>query len=812
MRNDEKARGKRPLFSAVTAALIFVWMIGWSGWAFADTVYIDAHQHFTIQIPPGWVAKPYNAGGASGVTIVHGTDAYVQIFLQKGIDPASFLQALNNEIKNTHPGYHVSDRGLRTIAGQPRIFIVGESPQTSSAPATRVYLETFAANSFSYAVIASSSGNDPQGQQSISDYKISQAMIRSLTVNGVPARTLIAAGNGPGMVSAHAANDAGSADNPPPLSGRDQKKLAALDSALKSGVITADEYKAKKDALYSSNPHQSSISTAKNALDQAYEDGVLTKDEYDRKNRALVAGVTPPVTATNSNPEPPPQNLVEVSAAIPQPEPLPKSWTTHSDPAGFVVNLPEAWTIGKVSSIGQVVLHGTRGEEILIWPLHLQPSELDAQGAAAMVQELARKFDALMPWSGAQTMTNASRVMGLGAERSALAVLSWANSPGAGTASVCFYGIEAPGEVYRDSTDSFAAILKSFHVVPISSNDSVTGAASGSTAGELNFVTWTDPHENAFSVSVPQGWHVIGGGYRLSPVDARHSVVMISPDGLVRGSMGDSMVGAFLQPTQAFSEAGFGEGTYQTLGDGTRLEILGYNSGKQFAQSYVRTILSQQCSNPRNSSTSVREDIASAFAQSAANEGFTGALLTAGEVSFTCNVGGQPLKGKYIAATIRMAPGAATIWFVYRLYGYIALAGREQEGEKVLARMLQSSKFDPEWEARQKAAANTDARQDDDNSRQIYESAQENIADDRRLISETIANANEQLKSFADRIDRKREDSVVGALNVIDPQTGTEYMVGGFEDYHYLNNNGYLYSMNSPGAPGSNLRAMIALP
>ncbi len=805
------ARNKRTLFSASLAGFVWGLIFSCGGIAYADTVYVDSQQHFTIQVPPGWVAKPYKAGGASGVTIVHGVDAYVQIFLQKGIDPATFLQALNTEIQNTHPGYRVSDRGLRTIAGQPRIFIVGDAPGTSGAPRTRVYLETFAANGFSYAVIASSSANNPQGQQSISDYKISQEMIQSLTLNGVPARTLIASGGAPAMAASTAGADAGGTDAAsPPLSVRDRKKLAALDAALKGGAISADEYQTKKDALYSSDLRQHNISTVKKALDQAYEDGVLTKDEYDRKKRELVAVVAPSETSATSNPEPPSQDLMEVRVASPQPETLPKSWTTHKDPSGFVVNLPASWTVGKVSSSGQVVLHGTRGEEILIWPLHLQQSELDAQGAAAMVQELARKFDALMPWSAVQTMTNATRVMGMGAERSGSAVLSWANGPGA--ASVCFYGMEAPGEVYRDSTDSFAAILKSFHVVPISSSEGVPEAANGSAARELNFVNWSDPHESAFTVSVPQGWHAIGGGYRLSPVDARYSVSMVSPDGLVRASMGDSLVGAFLQPTQALSAAGLGEGTFQTLGDGTKLEVLGYNSGKQFAQSYVRTLLSRQCSDPQINSADAREDLASAFAQSAAMEGFTDAHLTAGEVSFTCNVGGRPLKGKYIAATIRMAPGASAMWFVYRLYGYIAFTGREQDGEKVLAQMLQSSKFNPEWEARQKDAASAGARQENDSSRQIYESAQENVAGDQRLTSEMIAHANEQLKNIADQIDRKRENSVVGRLDVVDPQTGTQYKVAGFEDYHYLNNDGYLYGLNPPGAQGSNLRAMIVLP
>ena len=108
----------------------------------------------------------------------------------------------------------------------------------------------------------------------------------------------------------------------------------------------------------------------------------------------------------------------------PQPEPLPKSWTAHNDAAGFAVNLPPAWTVGKVSASGQIIFRGAHGEEIVIWPLHLQQPELDSQGAAALVQEFARKFDVLMPWSAVQTMPNAARVMGLGEERSATAVVS----------------------------------------------------------------------------------------------------------------------------------------------------------------------------------------------------------------------------------------------------------------------------------------------------------------------------------------------------------------------------------------------------
>jgi hypothetical protein len=135
-----------------------------------------------------------------------------------------------------------------------------------------------------------------------------------------------------------------------------------------------------------------------------------------------------------------------------------------------------------------------------------------------------------------------------------------------------------------------------------------------------------------------------------------------------------------------------------------------------------------------------------------------------------------------------------------------------RDGEKVLGRMLESMKFNPAWEAQQTNAASADAQQENDSSQQNQESAKENIVEDQRLASEMMADANERLKKIADQIDRKRENSVVGRLDVVDPQTATQYKVGGFEDYHYLTNDGYLYGMNSPGTPGSDLRAMIALP
>jgi hypothetical protein len=802
MSNIKRVGDTKHFFFTRVAALVVFLSLSVVGVAYANNVYVDSQKHFTIQVPDGWVAKPYNSGGVSGVTIAHGADAYVQIFLQKGIDPASFIKALSSGIETSHPGYHVTERGIRSPAAQPRMFITGESPETPRAPRTRVYLETFVANGFSFAIIASSSGKNAPAKDLMVDYKVSQEMIQSLTVNAVPVPASMAAAAILATAPAPAGSDVPETGNAAgALSRKGQKKLAALETAFKGGALSEEEYQTKKTALYSSDLLQQHNLAILKALNQAYQDGVLTKEEYDRKKSALSTDIPPPAPSQDPIPDSgaPAPKPMEVFAAKsdPEPDPLPKSWTTHTDPAGFVVNLPAAWTVEKINSSGQIVLRGTRGEEVMIWPIHLQQRELDAQGAEALVQVLARKFDVLMPWSAVQTTQNVTRVMGLGAERSASAVLSWANGPGA--LSVYFYGIEAPGEVYRDSTDSFLAILKSFHIAPDSS------------IGELNFVNWTDPHEGAFSVSVPQDWQVVGGGYRLSAEDARYSVVMSSPDGEVRASMGDSMVGGFTQPTQALAAADLGEGNFQTLADGTKLEILRYNSGQQFARSYVETLVSRECGTPQITSSNVRGDLAATFSQSAANQDFADGLFTAGEVSFSCILDGRLAKGKYVAATVRMAPGFSPVWLVDRLYGYIAFAGREQEGEKVLAQMLQTSKFNPDWEARQKDPANGVAQRDNDAFQQIRERALQNIADDRRQSSEMIATANENRRKMFAQIDRERENSALAGLDLVDPESGAQYRISGFGDYHHLSIDGYVYTMASSDAPRLNLREMIAL-
>jgi hypothetical protein len=258
-------------------------------------------------------------------------------------------------------------------------------------------------------------------------------------------------------------------------------------------------------------------------------------------------------------------------------------------------------------------------------------------------------------------------------------------------------------------------------------------------AAAISYVRWTDPHEGAFNLVVPQGWHVIGGAYRLSATDIRNGVTMMSPDGQVRIFAGDSNLGIFTESTPALVAAGLHEGGHQTLKDGTSLEIRHYMTGQQFASFYASGTLRRQCAVLQVQSNNTRPEIAGFFTQLASNEGMPGAQIAAGDVSFTCNMNGKAAVGKFIVGTIVPSPGRSPLWFVYRIYGYLAPADRKADAEKICLQAMQSWQIDPRWEARESQTTSAAATQDNAKWQQIRAEAMQAMQKDQQAVSAMFA-------------------------------------------------------------------------
>lgn len=161
----------------------------------------------------------------------------------------------------------------------------------------------------------------------------------------------------------------------PKLSEGDQQKIAALNDALKNGLITQQEHDAKVKDIYaasaSGKPSPANASSASDAqklqaLEKACSTGALTPDECAQKRAELTGGSSSPSSmqpdATGSSAMPPPMPTSSFASpngsdspnapqsplsgdALSNPSQSNSSANTYNDPQGqFTVLIPQGWT------------------------------------------------------------------------------------------------------------------------------------------------------------------------------------------------------------------------------------------------------------------------------------------------------------------------------------------------------------------------------------------------------------------------------------------------------------------------------------
>ena len=500
--------------------------------------------------------------------------------------------------------------------------------------------------------------------------------------------------------------------------------------------------------------------------------------------------------------------LAAITSSIPCPgAQSPQGWPVHNDPRGFSMSAPPGWNFGSDGGTGRIVVRGPMGEQIVIWPASVGQS-LNAQSAAVLVQQLARQIDAQMPWSAATSNAGLVRTVAKGQQRSGAAMMTWSDS--AASASVLFYCVESPVNSYRGETETFSSILRSFRLTPgLAPNG---GQSPASAAGPITFATWHEPHENAFTLAVPQGWQAVGGLYHLAATDVRTGVVMASPDGQIRVRFGDSNLGSFEEPSQMLARAGLREGMYYGQGDGSRLLIQRYLNGTQAAQFYAQTYAARECSGLQIATSNARPDLVQRFGPEARAGGIPNAQVTAGEVTLHCNMKGTAVNGKFVAVTVLPFPTRGGLWYFYRLYGYLGAPGREQDAERIAEQASQSFRINPQWQAQQQQIANSAVAADNARSQQIQQQSRQAIQRDQQETSNIIMQGWEQRNQIQNEVSRRQENAVLGTLDVVDPATGQSYKIDNYSDYHWMNNSGVIAGNNTGDTPGPDWRQLVTLP
>lgn len=466
-----------------------------------------------------------------------------------------------------------------------------------------------------------------------------------------------------------------------------------------------------------------------------------------------------------------------------------EGWTTHEDPAGFAVEMPEGWQVENKD--GRITVAGPNAESVTIYPLRVE-SQLDSESARGVLLGVANQFwpgrKWNMPRSGWQFGQNGVRAVGPddGKLRETVA-LWWANTPQG--ASCFFYAVAADGARSQSNEKVFARILQSFRVVQ-TGGAQAQAQASNPLSG-MQFQRWTDPTEGAFSIEVPADWRVSGGIKRGGMSGKISEWVAQSADGQITVRGGDTNVPhSYIEPNQTIANLGYSEGQMYSGG----MLVMRFMPAVQFAANYVQMTTGRNCSNLRWLEQKDRPD----FVQQMGQQGMLvqGNQYTAGEVTYTCEAGGQPYVG-YVFVETTAAPdmGVAVMWTLKTLYGFMAPADRARQADAVLNRALESFNLNPQWVA---AERGMEAR----------------VAEQNRRYFELSSNLRQQTQNERwaswERITEQRGDVLRGHTRVVAPESGQAYKVESGISYYLLDpTREVIVGTNTPYRPNWDFTEMV---
>jgi hypothetical protein len=220
-------------------------------------------------------------------------------------------------------------------------------------------------------------------------------------------------------------------------------------------------------------------------------------------------------------------------------------------------------------------------------------------------------------------------------------------------------------------------------------------------APAVQWTTFTDPNEHAFSVQVPVGWQVEGGMRRFSSVDTRPAVVARSPDGSMEVFLGDQGLGAFVPPNAMTQMAGMHEGSAYPLGYGNTATVASYRTGDAFAQGWGAQRIGRVCGSPRAIAGRPMPE-ADRTIDFGYQRGGLQASTHSGEAAFDCNWNGAA-GAAYVfsSTTLAQVQGGSGLWQVAALGGFAGRADHAKQAGDILAHMSGSFQLDPQWVGRQ---------------------------------------------------------------------------------------------------------------
>ncbi|HEY4838399.1 MAG TPA: hypothetical protein VIH72_07330 [Candidatus Acidoferrales bacterium] len=224
----------------------------------------------------------------------------------------------------------------------------------------------------------------------------------------------------------------------------------------------------------------------------------------------------------------------------------------------------------------------------------------------------------------------------------------------------------------------------------ISMTRASAGTAIAAPAGNITWVKFTDPLEQAFTLEVPQGWAVKGGMFRLGYSDHREMVDMTSPDGKINIRIGDLSIPPYFLPNQSHRE-----GEIYDLGAQAQGRVARYRTGQEFSAAYGKVRFARVCASvtPKQSSL---PPIAKPIEPAGGNNSPT--KTSDGEATYSC-AGSQ---GARIAYVFSQTAPAGGLWQVTNLVSYVAPDADVAATRSIIEHAEKTFVLSPAWIQKQK--------------------------------------------------------------------------------------------------------------
>jgi len=222
------------------------------------------------------------------------------------------------------------------------------------------------------------------------------------------------------------------------------------------------------------------------------------------------------------------------------------------------------------------------------------------------------------------------------------------------------------------------------------------GAATPPRMGEsdrppsMEWVTFTDPYEQAFTIEVPKGWTAKGGLYRLGYSDHRQMIDLTSPDGRINVRIGDVAIPIYFLPT-----ASVRQGEVMDLGAQARGTAAAYAGGQDFAARYGPARFRALCPTltPRQADGTPPVPPYTLMPDEAKPQ-----QSSSGQVRYDCG-GGDASRVAYAYSETMLF---ASFWLVPRVVSFVAPPDQVTLARSILSHGIQTLHQLPAWEAKQR--------------------------------------------------------------------------------------------------------------